>query len=341
MSSRAVAPGLSRATGAARSFRPGAEVAAAYAVLVALVILGAARSSLFLSGPNLSNIGLQSVTLGLLTIGQTFVLVGGGIDMSVGSTVTLTALIGAILMNGSNGATVWVLPLLLALGCGIGIVNGLLVNLLRVEPFIVTFGTYFVLQGFAALISLQPVGQTPPAMLNLYSATWGGVPVPVVLVALVWICAGFVLRQRRFGWRLSAIGGRSEVARLSGIPVARVRLGTYVLSGAMAALAGMFTLIVQGLGNPTAGTNLEFLSITAAAVGGVSLAGGRGTLVGALGGVLILTIISNLLQLLHVNTFYEQPLQGVVILVAVATRLRRPAIARRQRTKVLTEGRTS
>lgn len=338
MSSHAVAPRLSPVARVPRWLRPGAEVAAAYAVLAALVILGAARAPLFLSGANLSNVGLQSVTLGLLAIGQTIVLLGGGIDMSVGSTVTLTALIGAILMNGNDASMLWVLPLLLALGCGIGLMNGFLVNLLRVEPFIVTFGTFFVLQGCAALISLQPVGQTPPAMLNLYSATWVGVPVPVVLMALAWLGAGYVLRQRRFGWRVCAIGGRSEVAHLSGVPVARTRLVTYVLSGAMAALAGMFTLVVQGLGNPTAGTNLEFLSITAAAVGGVSLAGGRGTLVGALGGVLILTVIGNLLQLSHVNTFYEQPLQGLVILAAVATRLRRPAVlARRHGTKIANE----
>ena len=313
-----------------RYLRPGAEVAAAYAVLAALGVLGALKSPLFLSGANLSNVGLQAVTLSLLAIGQTFVLLGGGVDMSVGSTVTLTSLIGAILMNGRDGSMLYVLPLLLALGVAIGFANGLLVNLLRVEPFIVTFGTFFILEGLGSLISLQPVGQTPPAMLNLYVATWGGVPVPVVLIALVWCAAGLLLRRSRFGWRVLAVGGRAEVAQLSGIPVARVRLATYALSGATAALAGMFTLVVQGLGNPTAGTNLEFLSITAAAVGGVSLAGGRGTLVGALGGVLILTTIGNLLQLLHVNTFYEQPLQGVVILVAVATRLRRPAILTRR-----------
>lgn len=328
---------LPRATwSTARTLRPGAEVAAAYAALLALVILGAARSSLFLSGANLSNIGLQSVTLGLLAIGQTFVLLAGGIDMSVGATVTLTALIGAIMLNGDNARMTWVLPLLLLLGCLIGTVNALLVNLLRVEPFIVTFGMFFVLQGLGQLISLQPVGQTPPAMLNFYVATWGGIPAPVVLVAVVWLAAAFVLRRTRFGWRVCAVGGRSEVARLNGVGVPATRLGTYVLSGAMAALASMFTLVVQGLGNPTAGTNLEFLSITAAAVGGVSLAGGRGTLLGALGGVLILTTIGDLLQLLHVNTFYEQPLQGAVILVAVAIRLRRPALLARGRRRANT-----
>lgn len=321
--------------------RPGTEVAT-FVVLAALIVVGAAKAPLFLSAANLSNIGLLSVTLGLLTIGETFVLLGGGIDMSIGSTVTLTAMIGAILMNGSNGAEAWVLPLLLALGCAIGLVNGLFVDVLRVEPFIVTFGMLFVLQGLAQQISLQPVGQTPPSMVSFYTATWGGLPVAVVLVALVWVIAALVLRQTRFGWRVYAVGGRSEVARLNGVAVARTRLGTYVVSGAMAALAGMFTLVVQGLGNPTAGTNLEFLAITAAVLGGVSLAGGRGTLVGALAGVLILTTITNLLQLLHVNSFYTQPLDGAIIILAVATRLRRPAFrAPRPMTSSITEGRQS
>ncbi len=324
---------------ALRAIRPGAE-AGTFVVLALLVIVGAVKSPLFLSTANLSNIGLLSVTLGLITIGETFVLLGGGIDMSVGSTVTLTAMIGAIWMNGSNAAAGWVLPILLALGCSIGLVNGIFVDVLRVEPFIVTFGMLFVLQGLAQQISLQPVGQTPPAMTNLYTATWEGVPVPVALMALVWVIASLVLRQSRFGWHVYAVGGRSEVARLNGIAVQRTRLATYVVSGAMAALAGMFTLVIQGLGNPTAGTNLEFLAITAAVLGGVSLAGGRGSLVGALGGVLILTTVTDLLQLLHVSSFYTQPLDGAIILLAVATRLRRPVFpSQRSSTNSLNEGR--
>lgn len=298
--------------------RPAPEVGVVYLLLLCLVVAASVLSGVFRTVANADNVALQSVVLGLLTIGQSFVLLSGGIDMSVGAVVKLTVLVGAILLNGHNAAIAWVVPLLCALGAAIGLVNGLVITWLKAAPFIVTFAMFSVLDGLAYLISTQPVGMTPPAMVAFYGLSWARLPVPAAVMAVIWVAAWYVLRRTRFGWHVFAVGGRSEVAMLSGIKADRVRVAVYVLSGIFAALGGLFTLVVSGLGDPQAGHNLEFLSITAAAVGGLSLTGGKGTIAGALAGVLLLTVISDVLQVTNVNTFYEQPIQGLVIIAALA-----------------------
>ena len=312
----AVAARVGRRKSWTRRVRP--EVAVVYGLLVVLVVWGAVSYPTFRTSQNLTNVLEQSIVLGLVAIGQAVVMIGGGLDMSVGAIVKVNVLVGAILMNGHNSSIGSIALLLCAMGIVFGIANGLVIAWLRAAPFIVTFASFFLLVGMANLISTTPVGMAPPALVSFYSAKWLGVPLPILLMALVWILSWAALRNTVWSRHLFAVGGRPEVAALAGIRANRIRVATYALSGLFAALAALFTLSINGIGDPQAGDNLQFLSITAAAVGGVSLLGGRGSLVGVLGGVLLLTLVSDLLQIAHVNTFYEQPLQGLIIIIAVA-----------------------
>ena len=294
------------------------EIAIVYGLLLLLLVWGSVRYTAFRTTGNYTNILEQSIVLGLVAIGQTGVLISGGLDMSVSAIAKVTVLVGAILMNGDNGNIWWVALLLCLMGAAFGALNGVTIVWLRAAPFIVTFASYFLFLGVAYSISTEPVGLTPPAMVNFYGKKWLSIPVPVVMMALVWLLAWAVLRTTAFGRHVYAVGGRKEVAALAGIRTNGVQIVSYVVSGVFAVLAGLFILCISGVGDPQAGTNLQFLSITAAAVGGVSLLGGKGSLVGVLGGVLLLTVVSDILQISRVNTFYEQPIQGAIVIIAVA-----------------------
>ncbi len=303
--------------------RPWTEVIVVYLMLAALIVDGATRSPVFHTPQNAENVLRQSIVLGLVGIGQTFVLISGGIDMSVGSIVKLTGLVGAIVMNGQDSMIGPALLIALGIGAAVGLLNGLLVTQLRAAPFIVTFAVFYVVRGIAFTISTQPVGLTPPGLSALYDASWLGIPLAIAGMAVVWVLAWFALRRTQFGRHVYAVGGREDVAILSGIHVRWLRVIVYVISGLCAALAGLFTLVIGGVGDPQAGDNLEFLSITAAVIGGVSLFGGKGALAGTLGGILLLTLIGNVFQITEVNSFYQQPLLGLIILLAVALYRRR------------------
>jgi ribose transport system permease protein len=285
--------------------RRNAAVLAIYAVLAMMVGGAAINSPAFRSSDNIFDVLRQSVALGIVSIGQTLVILAGGIDLSVGSMVKLVQLVGAGQINGDSGAMLPWCAALLLLGLFVGTVNGLLVTRLRVAPFIVTLGMYSLLRGAAYGYSSTPLGAIPDPMTNWYNGQWGPVPLPLILLGAVLAATLAALRWTPFG-------------RHMGLPVDRVTVLVFALSGLAAAAAGLIYASRVGLGDPQIGEGLELDSITAVVLGGTSLFGGRGSVLGTLAGVLILSFVGNIMTMEQVSSFYQDLIKGLVIIIAVA-----------------------
>lgn len=289
-----------------------------YILIVALYIFAASISPAFGRLENISEILRQSIVLGLVTIGQVYVLIGGGIDMSVGMTARVVGLGVAVTLGATTIPPALVIVFGLAAGAAIGLVNGLLISRLGAAPFIVTLGMMGVLMGIALAITDGPTDVVPDFFFTMYDAMLGPVAVAVIVMLVVWVLSWLVLNRLPFGRNVYAVGGSPEVARLSAIKVERTQTLTYVISGVCAAAAGIFLLSRSGVGDPSLGAGLEFNSIVAAAIGGISLYGGRGSIVGAFGAVLLVTMSSNIFDFLHVNGHFQQLVLGLIVLVSVS-----------------------
>lgn len=292
-----------------------------YTLIVLLAGTASIYSDNFLTPSNLVNILRQSIVLGLFAIGQSIVLLTGGMDISVEMVARLVGLVVATIFAAYDGNPALIIPLVL-LGVGIGVVlgglNGLLITRTHAVPFIITFGVSFILRGINLAISTTPIRGIPDAYLSIYDARIGIIPVNVIIMALVWLAVWAFATRSRLGRAIYAVGGSERIAQLSAIRVNRTLLWTYILSSVFAALAGLFLLARTGVGDPNAADGMTFQSIVAAAVGGISLYGGKGSIVGTLGGVLLLTLLSNVFNLMQINIFYQQLLLGVIVLIAVA-----------------------
>jgi ribose transport system permease protein len=227
-------------------------------------------------------------------------------------------LMSAILMNGKPETIGFAVVATLAMGAVVGIINGLIITKARIAPFIVTLGAYSILRGVAYTVTTTPVGKAAPGFVRLYDLKLGPVPLLVIFLALLTLAGIFVLRRTAFGRYIYAIGGNEQVARLSGIRVDRVKIGVYGLCGALAALTGLLYLTRAGIGDPVTGEGAELQAITAVILGGTSLFGGQGGLVGTLGGVLLMGLTNNVLVILNVSSWYQDLIQGLVIVGAVA-----------------------
>jgi ribose transport system permease protein len=294
-------------------------VLAVYGVLAALVLFGLLFSPSFGQIGNLFNILRQAIALGIVSIGQTFIVLAGGIDLSVSSVITLSTLFSAGLMQGQTELILPVVLLCLCIGVVFGLVNGWGWVRLGVEPFIVTLGTLSIGRGLALVYARGPTGSVPPIYSDLSYAEIGPVPVAVLFFAVLFAASFIVLRRTVFGRRVYAVGGNAEVSRLSGIPVQRIRVLAFVISGVLAAVTGLYMSSRMGSGDPNVGPGFDLDSITAVVVGGTVLGGGRGSLVGTLGGVLLIAVLSNLLNLMNVDNWYQQIIKGVILLLAVAS----------------------
>lgn len=289
-----------------------------YGLLLVMFLFAALYGERFLTSRNLINVLRQAVFLGTVALGQTLVILAGGIDLSVGSLVKLTVLVTAIVMDGQPERTWLAVAIGLAMGVGVGLTHAFLITRLRVAPFIATLGTYSILRGIALAIASKPVGQASPPMLALYDLRLGSIPLLVIGFALLLLLLWWILRRTVFGRYLYAVGGSEAAARLTGLPVDRVKVGAYVLCSLLASVTGLLYLSRMGLGDPNVADGLELQSITAVILGGTSLAGGSGSLWGTLGGVLLLGLTNNLLVAFNVNTYLQDLVEGLIIVGAVA-----------------------
>jgi len=291
------------------------ELRAIWMLLLVSVILFIA-TPLFLTGPNLLNVLLASSVTVLLASGQTFVILLGEIDLSVGAVLALSGTTTAIVLQSQ--------PLAVGLAAGLGVgalgglINGLLVTKLRMPSFIATLASTSAFAGLALFITQgNPVGVKNAGFLAIGQGRPLTVPMPVWIILIVVAAFGFLLARTRFGRYIYATGDNPEASRLSGIKVHRTTILAFVISGVLASLAGFVLTARLGTAQPTAGNGLELAAIAAVIIGGTSLAGGRGALIGTFIGAILLGVIDNGLNLLDVSPFLQGVVKGLVILFAV------------------------
>ncbi|QPA30794.1 ABC transporter permease [Thermaerobacillus caldiproteolyticus] len=273
----------------------------------------------FLTMNNWLNILRQVSINALIAFGMTFVILTGGIDLSVGSVLALSSAITAGMMANGMGGLAAILVGLLA-GLFMGALNGAIITKGRVAPFIATLATMTMFRG-ATLVYTdgRPItGFSNDILFQMMGRGYFlGIPVPVVFMIVVYIALYFVLKKTTFGRHTFAIGGNEEASRLSGIRVDRLKIWIYSLTGGLSALAGIILTSRLNSAQPTAGTAYELDAIAAVVLGGTSLSGGRGWIFGTFVGALIIGVLNNGLNLLNVSSFYQQVIKGVVILLAV------------------------
>jgi ribose transport system permease protein len=291
------------------------ELRAVWMLLLVGIVLSVA-SPVFLTQTNLLNVGLATSVAALLAAGQTYVIILAEIDLSVGAMLGFTAIVTALTLQ--NHGLVAALCAGLAVGAGVGLINGLLVTKTRMPSFIATLASMSVLSGLTLqLTSGNPVSVTNYDFQGIGQARFAQVPVPVWIMLAVFAVFGFILARTRFGRFVYATGDNEEAARLSGIRTQRVKILAFVISGLLAALGGFILTARLSTAEPTAGTGLELEAIAAVIIGGTSLAGGRGNLLGTLVGALVLGVIDNGMNLLDVSPFLQNVVKGLVILLAV------------------------
>ena len=298
--------------------RRNGPIVAVYAFIILLFIIGAAQSERFLTERNLANVARQSAFLGIVALGQMLVILTAGIDLSIGSLIKVSILVSAIVMNGESGNVGSAVAAVIGLGLLVGLAHGFLINEAKIAPFIVTLASLVILRGIGLSISTSPVGRASREFLLFYDQKIGPAPIIAVMFGLLLLLTMLLLRYTAFGKYLYAIGGNEEVARLSGVPVKRVRYGVYVLCSISASITGLLWLSRMGVGDPAIGDGIELQAITAVIIGGTSLFGGRASVMGALGGVLLLSLTANLLVMLGVSQFVQGLIQGIIIVAAVA-----------------------
>lgn len=285
--------------------------------LILISVVFASMSPTFLTVPNLLNVLQQSSINACIALGMTLVIISGGIDLSVGPVAALTATLGAAMLVAGVPVPLAILGAL-AVGAGCGFINGALIAWGGLQPFIVTLGGLSLYRALALIYTGgQPIFGLPDGFRALTNGTFGGVPTPVIIVAVLAVLAWVILNKTPLGEYFMALGGNPEAARIAGVPVVLTKLSAYMISGFMAAVAAMILIGRLGAAEPTMGTLWELDAIAASAIGGASLMGGRGSIPGTLIGCIILGTLRNGLTLLNVQAFYQLLATGIIIIVAM------------------------
>ena len=290
-----------------------------FAVVILLMVFFSVTSENFLHTNNLLNIARQVSMMGIAAVGFTFVLLLGGIDLSIGSVVTLVNIVAAWLMIHGHQNPVVACALAVILAAGIGFLNGWIVAKINMPSIIVTLSMMIIVEGAAYLVcDGLPIFGFPKAFAVLGQGYLGGVPIPVIIMVAVLAIGAFILNKTYFGRYFYAVGGNEEAAKLSGIGVIGIKYLVYTLSGLFAGISGIVLLSRTNSGQVMAGKGFEFDVLTACVLGGVSVTGGVGKISNVVAGVMILGLLNNGLVLLNVNQYAQMEIKGIVLLFAVA-----------------------
>lgn len=289
-----------------------------YAIIVLTFVVAGSLDREVFQVKNIIIILHHMASLGLVAIGQTFCILGGSFDLSVGSVISLTTLLFSGTVFGRPGMIVPALLLVLGVGLCIGLVNGLLVAKARINAFVTTLAMLMMAEGAALMYHNGPYGKITPGIKWIGYGTIGPIPVAVFLLGVFFSLGLVVLTRTRFGLHVYALGGGAESARLSGINITRMRVMTHVICSLMAVVNGIYFSARMGTGDPYCGVGYELESIAAVCIAGTSLFGGRGTLWGTLGGVLLLVTLSNAFNHLNLETTIQLVIRGLIIIIAVA-----------------------
>lgn len=288
-------------------------------ILIVLVIISSALSpQFFLTRDNLIQVLLQSSVMILLACGVFFTILIAGIDLSVGSMLALTGMVTAQLMMA--GMPFWLAILLggVVLGALLGAINGVLVNVTQLHPFIITLGMMAIYRGLTLIISdARSIFGFDPMFSNVVAGRVLGVPVPVIIAIVVAGFLFFLAKYTKLGRNIYALGGNAQAAWFSGINIKLHTLMVFIISGVCAGIAGVVTVARTGAAEPNAGTGFETFAIASAIIGGTSFFGGRGAITGVVVGGLIIGVINNILNIMNVQSYYQQIVMGALIIGAV------------------------
>jgi ribose/xylose/arabinose/galactoside ABC-type transport system permease subunit len=290
--------------------------------ILLMVVAMAIVSPVFLSPGNIINILRQVSLNGILAVGLTFVILTGGIDLSVGSLVAVTGVVvGSMLLEGAS----WYAAALTGILVSVlfGVFNGVMIAHCSLPPFIATLAGQTIGRGFALVFSDgKPFAVTNKDFLNIGKGDFLGIPIPIWILFVVCVVAGIVLNYTTYGRHVYAFGGNRNATKLSGVKTKFVEMMVYIISALMAGIVGVILAARISSGQPTAGSGYELDAIAAVAIGGTSMSGGIGTLSGTILGFIIIGVLSNSLTLLNVSSFYQQIVKGAIILIAVLMDMR-------------------
>ncbi|MGV3557866.1 ABC transporter permease [Larkinella arboricola] len=292
-----------------------------YGLLIAFIVVCVVLSLItprFLTVSNLMIIVTQVSINALLAFGVTFVIITGGIDLSIGSTVAVTGVVAAMFAHPDTYPVI--VPVLVGLAAGLllGAFNGLVITKSKVPPFIVTLGTMTIGRGLALILSKgRPVSNLSDSFNFIGGGQVLGIPTPIIILIVFFIICSVLLRKTVLGRYMYAVGGNEQAAKASGIQLNKVKMVVYTLCGGLAALAGILLTSRITTGQPNAGVGFELDAIAAAIIGGTSTSGGTGTMTGTLIGALLIGVISNGLDLMNVTSYYQQVVMGIIIIGAV------------------------
>jgi ribose transport system permease protein len=290
-----------------------------YIVLIVLVIYFSLSTSTFLTGKNISNVLRQVSMIGICSVGMTLVLLTGGIDISVGSNIALVGVVSAKLIKDLGFGIIPAMIIGVLIGAIIGLFNGTMVAKFKVPALIATLAMQTIARGIAFILTQGiPVYGLPESIKILGQGYVGSIPIPVIIMAFIFIIGWWMLERTRFGRHIYAIGGNEEVAYLSGINVSLTKIKIYALSGLFSGLAGVIMLSRINSGQPATSTGFEMDVITSVVLGGVSVAGGEGKIINVIAGVLIMGVLSNGMMLMNLDEYWQWVAKGLVLLFAVA-----------------------
>ena len=288
-----------------------------YLALAILVLISVILSPAFFKLSNLLNVLRAAAVLGIVSIGQTFVILGGGIDLSVGATMGTVAIAISEITRGSDQNVLIGILACLGIGLLIGLANGLLITKRNVPPFVVTLGMLIFVEGARLAYTKGIISGRPAPFIRQLAVVHGAVPVPLILLAVLVFISAIVLYRTPFGRRLYAVGGNREAARFAGIRVDRIIIATYLISGLFAAIAGLVLSGYIGYGDRYLGRGFDMDSIGATVIGGTTFAGGVGGIGGTIVGVLLLTTLFNIVLILGLPVEVQLVIKGIVIIAAV------------------------
>ena len=286
-------------------------------IIIAISLVMSFASPAFMTSKNIINIIRQISINGIIAVGMTFVILTGGIDLSVGSVVAITSvLVGSILQAGYS----WYVACLVAFAAALlfGAFNGFMIAYVGFQPFIATLATVTMGSGIALAYSDgKPYIISDPSFLKIGQGYIGPIPIPIILLVIVVIVGLIILKTTIFGRYVYAIGGNKEAAKLSGVRTKRVEISVYILSSLCASIVGLILSARISSGQPTAGAGYELDAIAATAIGGTSMSGGVGSLTGTIFGFILLGLMTNSMNLLNINSFYQEIVKGLLIIIAV------------------------
>ncbi len=286
-------------------------------ILLGICLLWTVMTPNFFTFNNIINVIRQASYTSVASIGMTMVIIIGEIDLSAGSLVAVSGLVSAWIFETTNSVVLSIAATILV-GVVVGFANGFLTAKGELPGFIATLASMTILRGLAYILTGgDPISVSDDRYLRLGTGYVGFLPIPVIIMVVCMIFGSFIMNKTRFGRYIYAVGGNAEASKWSGLNVDKVKILVYLIMGVLTAIAGLIVSARLGSGQPSAGQNFEMDCITAAVVGGTSMSGGKGKLFGTIVGVLLLSVLSNGMTLINVNSYWQQIIKGIIIVVAV------------------------